>query len=403
MEKFERREFLKKAAAITTAGSMGYIVGCNSEPAVDAGSTPTNSQTDPGDAAAGSSSEENIAEKNVTVNTQQMFEWKCVTTWPPTLPIMQEGIIELASQIETMTEGRLKIEVYGGGELVPALESFDAVSQGTAEMGHGASYYWAGKVPASQFFTSVPFGMNAQQMYAWLYGGDGLALWEEAYQDVNLVPMPAGNTGIQMGGWFNKELNSVEDFNGLKMRMPGLGGKALSIVGASAELIAGGEIYTSLERGVIDATEWIGPYHDYVMGFYKVAQYYYYPGWHEPGSVLELIINRSAWEELPSDIQGIIRRAADAQNPWMLARFDAQNNIYLQRMITEEGVELRRFPTDVMTALREASLEVINEVAANDPMSKKVWENFQAFEQGVADWAAVSEKAFYEDIQRSNI
>lgn len=270
-------------------------------------------------------------------------------------------------------------------------------------MGHGASYYWAGKIPASQFFTSVPFGMNAQQMYAWIYGGDGLQLWEEIYEDVNLVPMAAGNTGVQMGGWFNKEINSVADWQGLKMRLPGLGGKAIAEIGGSAELLPGGELYTSLERGVIDATEWVGPYHDEIMGFQKVAKYYYYPGWHEPGSVLELIINREAWESLPGDLQMIVRRAADAQNPWMLAQFDARNNGALQKLITEDGVTLRPFPEEVMTALREASLAVIEDVAANDAMSGKVWASFDAFQKGVADWGAVSEKAFYNLIQQSNI
>lgn len=386
-ETMKRRDFLKKSAVVATAGSMGYLVGCNSD-------TVTEAET---------STEETITEKEVNIQNRQTFEWKVVTTWPPTLPIMMDGVRNLAAEIETASEGRLKIEVFGAGELVPALETFDAVSQGTAEMGHGASYYWAGKIPASQFFTSVPFGMNAQQMYAWIYGGDGLQLWEEIYEDVNLVPMAAGNTGVQMGGWFNKEINSVADWQGLKMRLPGLGGKAIAEIGGSAELLPGGELYTSLERGVIDATEWVGPYHDEIMGFQKVAKYYYYPGWHEPGSVLELIINREAWESLPGDLQMIVRRAADAQNPWMLAQFDARNNGALQKLITEDGVTLRPFPEEVMTALREASLAVIEDVAANDAMSGKVWASFDAFQKGVADWGAVSEKAFYNLIQQSNI
>jgi len=386
-EKIQRRDFLKKTAAIATAGSMGYLVGCNSEPVVDANKEQPAAE------------EANIAEKDVNIQTQQTMEWKVVTTWPPTLPIIMDGVRLMAEEVEKATQGRLKIQVYGAGELVPALETFDAVSQGTAEMGHGASYYWAGKLPASQFFTSVPFGMSAQQMYAWMYGRDGIELWQETYKDVNLVPMPAGNTGVQMGGWFNKEINSVSDWEGLKMRLPGLGGKAIAKLGASAELLPGGELYTSLERGVIDATEWIGPYHDEIMGFHKVAQYYYYPGWHEPGSVLELIVNREAWEALPVDIQLILKHMADSQNTWMLAQFDANNNAALQRMITEENVKLRPFPDEVMAALREASLEVIEEVAAGDAMSNKVWDSFRTFMDEVGQWGVVSEKAFYNLIQ----
>jgi TRAP-type mannitol/chloroaromatic compound transport system substrate-binding protein len=384
MNKFQRRDFLKKASAVATAGTMGYLVGCNSEPTSQA--TPVS-----------------IAEKDVNIQTEQHFEWKIVTTWSPTLPILMDGVRMMAEQIEIMSQGRLKIEVFGGGELVGPLEAFDAVSQGTAEMGHGASYYWAGKIAASQFFTSVPFGMNTQQMYAWVFAGGALALWEEAYGDVNLIPMPAGNTGVQMGGWFNKEINSVADFQGLKMRMPGLGGKAIAGVGASAELLPGSEIYTSLERGVIDATEWIGPYHDEIMGFQKVAKYYYYPGWHEPGSLLELIVNRQAFESLPADLQLIVRTVADAQNPWMLAQFDSRNFDALRRLVDDDGVDLRPFPDDVMDALRISSLQVVNEVAAGDPMSKKVWESFSKFQENVAKWGVVSEKAFYNSIQKSTI
>ncbi len=386
-ETIKRRDFLKKGAVVATAGSVGYLVGCNSDPVTE----------------AGDSNEESITEKDVNIQTQQTFEWRMVTTWPPTLPIFADGLQNIADQLEEGSAGRLRVEVFGAGELVPALETFDAVSQGTAEMGHGASYYWGGKVPASLFFTSVPFGMNAQQMYAWLYGGGGNELWVEAYQDVDLVPMPAGNTGVQMGGWFNKEISSIADMEGLKMRMPGLGGQALAEVGATAELLPGGELYTSLERGVIDATEWIGPYHDDIMGFQRVAQYYYYPGWHEPGSVLELIVNRQAFESLPSDLQLLVRRVADSQNSWMLSQFDALNNGSLQKMITEDGIELRPFPEDVLSALREASLAVVEDVAANDPMSGRVWESFKAFQAGVADWGAVSEKAFYNLIQQSNV
>ncbi len=238
-----------------------------------------------------------------------------VTTWPPTLPILQDSAKLVAKWVEEMSEGRMKITVYGGGELIPSLEVFEAVTQGVAEMGHGASYYWAGKAPAAQFFGSVPFGMNAQQMISWLYSGGGLQLWEELYAPLNLVPMPVGNTGPQMGGWFKREINSPSDLQGLKMRIPGLGGDVIKRAGGSAILSALGEIYTNLERGVIDAAEWIGPYHDYLQGFHKAAEYYYYPGWQEPQTVTELMINKSAFDALPPYLQNIIRTAAASNQP----------------------------------------------------------------------------------------
>ncbi|GAB4423102.1 MAG: TRAP transporter substrate-binding protein DctP [Anaerolineae bacterium] len=399
-DKLNRRDFLKKASVAAVAGSTGLLVGC-SIGQDQAASAPTAPPAAPAESGESATQEETKDEavKEVNVNTNQTIEWKVVTTWPPTLPVLMDGVRNMAQQVEAMSQGRLKIQVFGGGELVGPLESFDAVNAGTAEMGHGASYYWAGKTAASQFFTSVPFGMNAQQMYAWLFGGGGLELWEEAYKDFDLFPMPAGNTGVQMGGWFNKEINSVADYNGLKMRIPGLGGKVVAAAGGSAELIAGGEIYTSLERGVIDATEWIGPYHDYTMGFYKVAQYYYYPGWHEPGSVLELIINRQAWEGLSPDLQEIVRQAAYAQNTWMLAQFDAVNGSYLAKLVNEEGAELRPFPDDVLDTLHGYAEEVLADVAAGDAMSKKVYESFSKFQREVAGWSNVSEKAFYNGVQ----
>src|SRR5690606_14679795 len=215
------------------------------------------------------------------------------TTWPPNFPILGEGCKLVAEWIRQMSGGRMEIEVYGGGELIPALEAFDAVSNGAIEMGSGAAYYWSGKVPAAQFFASVPFGMNAQQVNSWLISGGGMALWEKNYAKYNLIPFPCGNTGVQMGGWFRKEINSMADIQGLKMRIPGLGGKVLDRAGGTAVLSPGSELYTNLERGVIDATEWVGPYHDYIMGFHEVASHYYYPGWHEVGTTFEKFVNKS--------------------------------------------------------------------------------------------------------------
>ncbi len=365
MKKIKRRDFIKAGSLV---GGSTLIFGCG--------------QDQPGDAPA--------------VRTRQNFQWNLVTTWPPHFPVMGEGVDKLAEWVDLMSDGRLKITVYGGGELVPALETFDAVSQGIAEMGHGAAYYWAGKIPAAQFFTAVPFGMNAQQMNSWLYSGGGLQLWEELYAPFNLVPMPAGNTGMQMGGWFNKKINSPNDLKGLKMRIPGLGARVIEKAGGSPILTAGGEIYTNLERGVIDATEWIGPYHDYLMGFHRIAKHYYYPGWQEPGPVLELTVNKQAWESLPKDLQMIIRAAADRSNILMLAEFESKNNAYLKKLKYEEKTIIEKFPNSVLSALQQHAQEVVEEMTENDAQAKKIYTSFDKFRQDVGDWAKISEKMYFD-------
>ncbi len=328
------------------------------------------------------------------IQTNKSFKWEMITTWPPHFPVMGEGAERLAKWIEDMSGGQLKIHVYGGGELVPALEAFDAVSQGTAEMGHGASYYWAGKAAATQFFASVPFGMNAQQMNAWLYSGGGLELWEEVYSAFNLVPFPIGNSGVQMGGWFNKEINSINDIKGLKMRIPGLGGKVIAQAGGSAILSAGGEIFTNLERGVIDATEWVGPYHDYLMGFHKIAKYYYFPGWHELGTVLEMFINKNAYNSLPDHLKSIIKTAAYRSNIWMVSEFETKNSEYLQKLIQNPKIQIGNFPADVLKKFKLISDDVINEIVSMDQISKKVYQSFKEFKKNASTWSAYSERAY---------
>ncbi|MFK7971312.1 MAG: TRAP transporter substrate-binding protein [Bacteroidia bacterium] len=318
------------------------------------------------------------------------FKWKMVTTWPPNFPALGEGANLLAKWIEQMSNGRIKIRVYGGGELVPALEAFDAVSAGSADIGSGAAYYQAGKSPAAQFFASVPFGMSAQHVNAWIYSGGGQALWEEVYAPFNIQPFLGGNTGVQMGGWFNKEINSIEDFKGLKMRIPGLGGKVVEKAGGSSVTMSGGEIYTNLETGVIDATEWIGPYHDYKMGFADIAKYYYAPGWHEPGTALEIFINKERFEELPADLQEIVRTACARLNIWTLCEFEAQNNVFLQKIRSEKQTEIRTFSEDTLNALRTITKDVIGELTAADPLAAKVYSAYDAFHKQMTDWKAVN-------------
>ena len=317
-----------------------------------------------------------------------------VTTWPPGFPVLQKGAERFADNIRVMSNGRLNIKVYAGGELIPPLQTFEAVSQGSVEMGHGSAYYWAGKVPEAQFFSTVPFGMTARGMNAWLYDGGGLELWREIYKPFHVIPFPLGNTGVQMGGWFNKEINSLEDIKGLKMRIPGLGGKVLAKAGGNPILLAGSEVYTALERNTIDATEWIGPYHDQRLGLYRAAKHYYYPGWHEPGTVLELTINQRAWESLPTDLQAIISNAAQAENLRMLSEMEQKNMAALEQLRKREGIEIHRFPNEVLSRLKKLTNETLIEEAERDPKFKRVYDAYQNFRKKNDAWSAISENAY---------
>ncbi len=333
------------------------------------------------------------------INTSKKYNWKMVTTWPPNFPVLGEAANLLAEWVKTMSNGRLNIKVYGGGELVPPLEAFGTVSDGTAEMGSGAAYYWVGKSPAAQFFAAVPFGMNAQQLTSWMLAGGGYDLWKEVYAKFNVVPFLGGNTGVQMGGWFNREINSVADLKGLKMRIPGIAGKVLEKAGGAAVLLPGGEIYTSLERGVIDACEWIGPYHDYKMGFHKIAKYYYTPGWHEPGTQLEFFANKAAYDALPKDLQEIVYTASLRCQAWMLAEFDMQNSLYLDKLEQEGKVQFKQFPKAVLNQLRTYTDEALQELVGADPLAKKVYDSFSNYVKRVSKWTNLTEKAFYNDLQ----
>jgi TRAP-type mannitol/chloroaromatic compound transport system substrate-binding protein len=325
---------------------------------------------------------------------QETFQWKLVTTWPKNFPGLGNGAENFARYVEEMSAGRLTVKVYGAGELVPPFEIFDAVSQGVADAGHGAAYYWKGKIPASVFFTAVPFGFTAQEINGWLHHGGGLELWREAYAPANIVPFAGGNSGVQMAGWFNREINSVEDLKGLKMRIPGLAGEVFAAAGGTAVRIPGGELYTSLQTGVIDALEWVGPYNDLAFGFHEVARYYYYPGWHEPGSMLELIVNRDSLEALPEDLQAIVTYAARAANQEMLDEFTARNNAALKELVETHGVQLRRLPDDVLRALWEGSETAMQELVASDPLAARVHASFTSFYEGVRAYHRISEQAY---------
>ncbi len=328
------------------------------------------------------------------VSAATPVQWKMVTSWPKNFPGLGEAPEHFARYVETMSDGRLKIKVFGAGELVPALEVFDAVSQGTAEAGHGSAYYWKGKVPAAQFFSSVPFGLNAQEINSWITYGGGLELWKELYAPFGVIPMLGGNTGVQMGGWFNKEINSLEDLKGLKMRIPGLGGEVLQRAGGTAVQLPGGEIFTALQTGTIDATEWVGPYNDLAFGLHKAARYYYYPGWHEPGTALEFSFNSKAFGALPADLQAIVETAARRVNQDMLDEYTYRNNTALDELVGTHKVEVRAFPTDVLKALEDLSAKVLRELADADPQMRKVYESYERFRTNVIRYHEISEKSY---------
>ena len=329
--------------------------------------------------------------KNSLAKTK--IKWKMVTSWPKNFPGLGAGAETLARYINKLSGGSLEVKVFGANELVPPLGVFDFVSTGGAEMGHSGAYYWKGKTEAAQFFSSVPFGMTAQEMNSWLYYGDGIKLWEEVYENFNLIPRPAGNTGVQMGGWFNKEINTTKDLKGLKMRIPGLGGEVLARAGGTPFTLAGAEIFTSLQTGVIDATEWVGPYNDRAFGLHKAAKYYYYPGWHEPGPSLECIINKDAYNSLSDQHKSIIDIACKAANVDMISDYMAKNYQALE-FFKKEKVQIKQFPAEVLSKLNKISDEILLELSQKNNLSKKVYDSYVNFLSRVRPWTLISEDAY---------
>ena len=344
--------------------------------------------------ALDSQQEDPVAVDGSQVVTAEQIKWKLVTTWPKGLPGLGSAPENFARRVEEMSNGRLSIRVYGAGEVVPPFEVFDAVSQGVAEMGHGASYYWKGKIPSSVFYTAVPFGMTAQEMNGWLHYGGGLELWRELYAPFGVRPFAGGSTGVQMAGWFNRELKSAEDLNGLKMRIPGLAGEVFTASGGTSVRLAGGEIYTSMQTGVIDAVEWVGPYNDRTLGLMEVAEYYYYPGWHEPGAMLEFTVNQAAFDRLPADLQAIVEGAARATNQDMLDEFTARNNSSLTSLLEDYETKLRPLPDDVMDILHSNAVIALDKLKEEDPMAAKISASYEDFLDGVRTYHEISERAY---------
>jgi TRAP-type mannitol/chloroaromatic compound transport system substrate-binding protein len=335
-------------------------------------------------------------DKKIVLNNTKVYEWDLVTSWAKRFPGLGLGPENFSRMVNEMSNGRLKINVHGANTIVPPLGVFDAVSSGSVEMGHSAAYYWKGKIPAAPFFTSVPFGMNATEMNAWLHYGGGMELWREIYAPYDLIPFAGGNTGVQMGGWFNREIRTIDDIKGLKMRIPGFGGDVFTRSGGTAVTIPGVELYNALQTGVIDATEWVGPYNDLAIGFYQIADYYYYPGWHESGPTLEFVVNKQAFESLPEDLQAIIETATRAVNADMLDEYQARSAIALQELVDVYEVDIRPYPESVLQTFKANTFAIYAEFAEQDPQFKKIADHYFKFMDKARAYGEISEQAYYD-------
>ena len=331
---------------------------------------------------------------SIHLDSTRTYSWKMLTSWPKNFPGLGTAAEKLAKNISAMSAGRLKIKVFAAGDLVPPYEVFNAVSKGVAEMGHASAYYWKGTIPEAQFFSTVPFGLTGTEMGAWLRYGGGQALWDELYQGFNLKPFPAANTGVQMGGWFNKPIKNLSSLKGLKIRMPGLGGEVLRKAGATVVSVPGSELFQSMQSGTIDAAEWMGPYNDIAFGFHKVAKYYYWPGWHEPGSVLELLVNKKQYETLSDDLKVIVEQATNAAYFDSLSEFNARNSRALLELTQKHKVKLSRFSDKLLAELAKLSKEVILELAEKSPKAKKIYKSYTAFRKRAILWNDIGEESF---------
>ena len=319
--------------------------------------------------------------------------WRMAGSWPKSLDTLYGGMEEISKRVSDATGGKFTIKVFAAGEIVGGLQVLDAVQNGTVECGHTASYYYFGKDPTFALSCAVPFGLNARQMNAWLYHGGGKELLREFFKDYNVIPFNAGNTGAQMGGWFRKEIKTVADLKGLKFRISNMAGMALTKLGVVPQNIPGGDVYPSLEKGTIDAAEWVGPYDDEKLGFYKVAKYYYYPGWWEGGPNLDMLVNIKAWEALPKEYQAVLESACAASSISMLAKYDTLNPAALKRLVAN-GVKLRPFSNEIMAACYKAANEVYDEISAKNAKFKKIYDAMVKFRTDQVQWFSIAENRY---------
>ncbi|MBI1239310.1 MAG: ABC transporter substrate-binding protein [Alphaproteobacteria bacterium] len=325
---------------------------------------------------------------------QNKRELRLVTTWPKNFPGLGVAPERLAKRVAEATDGALTIKVYAAGELVGAFEAFDAVASGAADMYHGAEYYWQGKSQAFSFFTAVPFGLTAYEHNGWIYHGGGQELWDELSAKFGVKAIPCANTGVQLGGWFRREINTLEDLKGLKMRMPGLGGEVFRRLGVNIQALPGADIFPALQNGTIDATEWVGPWNDLAFGFYKVAKFYYIPGIHEPGASLALGTNLNVWNDLTPGQRAIITAACQAEDAYTYAEFTARSGPALKTLTEEHGVQVKRFSDEILQALGKTSGDVLREAAVSDEITQRVFDSFLAFRKSVRPWTAAGEEAY---------
>ncbi|MGZ5033535.1 MAG: TRAP transporter substrate-binding protein [Usitatibacter sp.] len=326
-------------------------------------------------------------------------KWRLASSFPKSLDTIYGAAETMSKRVAACTGGKFQIQVFAAGEIVPAFQVADAVQNGTVQAGHTAPYYFWGKDPAFALDTAIPFSLNARQTNAWQIFGGGLELFREFYKGYNIYNIPCGNTGAQMGGWFRKELKTAADFKGLKFRIGGFAGKVIEKLGGVPQLIPGGDIYPALEKGTIDAAEWVGPYDDEKLGFNKIAKYYYYPGWWEGGPQLVTYVNLAEWAKLPKEYQNILEAACAESNTWMLAKYDAQNPPALKRLVAS-GTQLRAFSKDIMVASYKASLEVYKETSEKSPAFKKIYESMVKFREEQLLWFRVAEKG-YDDFMHT--
>ena len=325
---------------------------------------------------------------------QGIRELKLVTSWPKGLPGLGTSAERMGQSITATTGGRIRVKVFGAGELVSAFEAFDAVSAGVADMYHSAEYYWEAKSPGFSFFAAVPFGFTADEMAAWIRHGGGQALWDELSANFGVKGLLSTNTGVQMGGWFTKEVHGPESYKGLRYRMPGLGGEVLRRLGAVVVALPGGQIIPALKSGAIDASEWVGPWNDVVLGLNKVSKFYYYPGFHEPGTVLSTGVNKKLWDSLSAEDRALIEMLASAEYTRSLAEFNAKNAQALRQLTDDKSIEIRKFDDALIRALGAASRDVVAEIGQKDPLTRRIYDSYLEFRGLTTRWAELAERGF---------
>ena len=388
----KRRDLVKGGAIGAGAASVLTLAGCGNDDQAEIDRL--SGELEAAKMKAAELEKKAAAAMEAPAIVKDRVEIAMVTTWPRDFPGLGTGAQRFSQRLSDMSDGRINVEYFAGGERVKPFDSFDEVASGNAQAYHAADYYWKGKHPGWAYFTSVPFGLTYTEVNAWIEWGGGQQLWDELAGGFGLKCLRCGNTGVQMGGWFRKEINSADDLKGLKMRIPGLGGDVMAKLGASPVSLPGSQIYENLVSGAIDATEWVGPWNDSFMKFYEAAKYYYYPGMHEPGSMLSLGLNKSFWEGLSKSDQLTIEAASLAENDIMMAEYNAKNGASLAKLLSEQGVQLRRFNDDVYDSFGEAAAAVFDEVVAHSELAKRIHDSFVKARREVGGWAKIADQEY---------